>query len=125
MVNSLSINVLYIEDSSIQSRSGARAVRHIGGEYLLVTTGAAALEAANTRTFNLILCDLVLPDMDGIDLIQQLRYKFPTIPIIVITAFNLPGQRETCLQAGATDFVMKPVDTSELEELLRKYLSAS
>ena len=46
MVNSLSINVLYIEDSSIQSRSGARAVRHIGGEYLLVTTGAAALEAA-------------------------------------------------------------------------------
>jgi len=54
-----------------------------------------------------------------------LRYKIPTIPIIVVTAFNLPGQRETCLQAGATDFVMKPVDTSELEELLRKYLSAS
>lgn len=89
-ISNLPIRVLYVEDSAIQARSGARAVRHIGGELVLAATGAAALEAAQSQTFDVIVFDLGLPDMNGFEVFQHLRRQFPTIPLLLVTGFSPP-----------------------------------
>ena len=115
------MRALYIEDDEVQSRSGARAVRHLDGQLTWVTTGADALAAVQRNTYDIVLCDLGLPDIDGLELVRQLRYKMPTVPIVVLTGYSFPGQREACLQAGCTEYVIKPVELQELEATLRRH----
>jgi len=119
------LRTLYIEDDVVQSRSGSRAVRHLNGQLTWVTTGAEALDAAQHNSFDIVLCDLGLPDIDGLELVRQLRYKMPTVPIVVLTGYSFPGQREACLQAGCTEYVIKPVEIEELEATLRRHTSPS
>ncbi|MHB8629939.1 MAG: response regulator [Aggregatilineales bacterium] len=115
------LKVLYVEDNPIQARTGARAVRHVGGEITVVDTGEAALALLRTTVFDVILSDLMLPDINGLQLIPCIRVQLPHVPIIVLTGCALHGEREACLAAGGTDYLIKPIDIVELEKLLRKH----
>lgn len=119
------MKVLYIEDNHIQARTGIRAARNIGGELIIAETGGAAFEALKIHQFDVILCDLQLPDIDGIVLLRRLRAKLPTIPIIVLTGVTLPRHEETCLDAGGTEYLLKPITAEEVELVLRKYCTAA
>jgi CheY-like chemotaxis protein len=87
--------------------------------------GRDALELLqNTQDINVILMDVMMPEMDGYETMRAIRKlrKYKTLPIIALTAKAMKGDREKCIEAGASDYITKPVDTEQLLSLLRVWL---
>lgn len=88
-------------------------------------TGEEALQIAQeTPQPDLILLDVMMPEMDGYETTRRIRSnpKFKSLPIIALTAKAMQGDREKCIEAGASDYITKPVDTEQLLSLLRVWL---
>ena len=87
--------------------------------------GREAIELLqNTPELDVLLMDIMMPDMDGYDTMRAIRKlaKFRALPIIALTAKAMKGDREKCIEAGASDYISKPVDTEQLLALLRVWL---
>jgi CheY-like chemotaxis protein len=71
-----------------------------------------------------ILMDIMMPEMDGFEAMREIRQiaKFRSVPIIAVTAKAMKGDRQKCIEAGASDYITKPVDTEQLLSLLRIWL---
>ena len=88
-------------------------------------TGKAAIGTLqSTEGIDLVLMDIMLPEMDGYETMRTIRsmYGFASLPIIAVTAKAMKGDREKCIEAGASDYISKPVDTERLLTLLRSWL---
>src|SRR5437660_298025 len=88
-------------------------------------TGKAGIEALQKAgDIDLVLMDIMLPEMDGYDTMRAIRhmYSFNELPIVALTAKAMKGDREKCIDAGASDYIAKPVETEELISLLRNWL---
>jgi CheY-like chemotaxis protein len=87
-------------------------------------TGKAGIESLETTPdIDLVLMDIMLPELDGYDTMRAIRkiYGFD-LPIIALTAKAMKGDREKCIDAGASDYIAKPIETEELLALLRNWL---
>ena len=98
---------------------------HLKEQYTLVraVTGIEAVSLFSSENPNLILMDMKMPELDGIEATQIIREVSPTIPIIAVTAFAYDCNKEDALQAGCTDFLTKPVEAEQLRTIVEKYLS--
>jgi len=78
----------------------------------------------NTSDLNIVLMDIMKPDMDGYETLREIRKvpEFRIIPILALTAKAMKGDREKCLNAGASDYIAKPVNTDQLLSLMRVWL---
>jgi CheY-like chemotaxis protein len=89
------------------------------------TNGAGAIEIVQSNPdLSAVLMDIMMPDMDGYETMREIRHQpeFRTLPIIALTAKAMKGDREKCLDAGASDYIAKPVNTDQLLSLLRVWL---
>lgn len=87
--------------------------------------GKEALEKLDAEEgVDIVLMDIMMPEMDGIEAIKRLRknYKFKDLPVIALTAKAMKGDKEKCIEAGASDYIPKPVDTEKLLTLMRVWL---
>ena len=85
---------------------------------------AGALALADNPDTDLVLMDIMMPEMDGYETMRAVRQqgRFHALPIIALTAKAMKGDREKCIEAGASDYIAKPVDTDQLLSLLRVWL---
>ena len=89
------------------------------------TTGKEAIEILEQGPdVSIVLMDIMMPEMDGYQTMQEIRAKskWRRLPIIALTAKAMKGDREKCLEAGASDYLAKPVDTEQLLAALRIWL---
>jgi len=94
-------------------------------EVITATSGRMAIDLiARTPDLSVVLMDIMMPDMDGYETIRKIREdpRFRTLPILALTAKAMKGDREKCLDAGASDYISKPVDTDQLLSLMRVWL---
>ena len=94
-------------------------------EVISATNGRHAIELIeNTTDLSMVLMDIMMPDMDGYQTMREIRNnpKFRTLPILALTAKAMKGDREKCLEAGASDYISKPVNTDQLLSLMRVWL---
>jgi CheY-like chemotaxis protein len=92
---------------------------------LSAETGREAIEVLQrTPDIDVVLMDIMMPDLDGYDTMRAIRKlsKFRALPIIALTAKAMKGDREKCIDAGASDYISKPIDTRQLLGLLRLWL---
>jgi CheY-like chemotaxis protein len=94
-------------------------------EVITATNGQEAIKLVeSTENLSLVLMDVMMPEMDGYETMRRIRMRqeFRMLPIIALTAKAMKGDREKCLEAGASDYVAKPVNTDQLLSLVRLWL---
>jgi CheY-like chemotaxis protein len=94
-------------------------------DVLSATNGRQAIKVIETTPdLSVVLMDIMMPEMDGYETMREIRKdpRFRTLPMLALTAKAMKGDREKCLQAGASDYIAKPVNTEQLLSLLRVWL---
>ena len=120
--------VLLIDDDMRNLFSLGGALERWGMKVETAQSGAQALERLqNDAGIDIILMDMMMPDMDGLETTRRIRSqpRHAGLPIIAVTAKAMPGDRETCLEAGASDYVTKPVNIDELPKRMRALLPSA
>ncbi|PKN85955.1 MAG: hypothetical protein CVU46_09465 [Chloroflexi bacterium HGW-Chloroflexi-8] len=117
--------ILLAEDNITNQQVALGILKKFGLQASGVFNGIEALQMVKTQAFNLVLMDVQMPEMDGLEATRRIR-RLPSfvrdIPIIAMTAHAMQGDKEKCLQAGMNDYISKPVTPKGLSEVLGKWL---
>ncbi len=118
-------NILIIEDNEQNLYLVTFILEKHGYKVLQARTGAEGLAKVKNTSFDMILLDIQLPVMDGYVVAVELRkvLEKKKIPIIAITSYAMPGDREKALEAGCTDHITKPIDPDTFILNIEKYFS--
>jgi signal transduction histidine kinase/DNA-binding response OmpR family regulator/CHASE3 domain sensor protein len=116
--------VLIADDDVRNIFSLSRALEQHKMKVVTAMDGKEALAVAEENEIDLVLMDMMMPEMDGFEAITRIRRnpKLRHLPIIAVTAKAMAGDRERCIQAGASDYISKPLDIDQLLSLLRIWL---
>ena len=120
--------ILITDDDVRNIFSLTKALEKYKVEVVLAMDGVQALEQIKLNPdIDVVLMDMMMPEMDGYETIQEIRKmpQFRRLPIIAVTAKSMIGDRDKCIQAGASDYITKPVDVDQLLSLLRVWLYES
>lgn len=113
------LRVLLAEDNAINLKVALAMLRRLGCQPRTATTGREALAACATEQFDLVLMDVQMPEMDGLEATRRIRRLMDRQPVIVaMTANAMDGDRELCLEAGMDDYVTKPITLDTLRRAL-------
>jgi CheY-like chemotaxis protein len=117
--------VLVVDDDARNIFALTSVLENHDMQIFTATNGRQAIEIIkNTPELSMVLMDIMMPEMDGYQTMQEIRRfpEFRTLPIIALTAKAMKGDREKCLDAGASDYIAKPVNTDQLLSLMRVWL---
>ena len=138
------VHILLAEDNVVNQKVAVRMLQKTGYRVDVVENGQEAVKAVGLTSYDLVLMDCQMPEMDGLEATRKIRemasvkreakqktssdplpltpHAPPRVPIIALTANALSGDREICLEAGMDDFLTKPVRIEELETMIGKWL---
>jgi signal transduction histidine kinase len=119
------LNILLAEDNPVNQKVAQRLLSEMGHQVTVVGDGAQAVAAARQGGFDLILMDIHMPEMDGLEAIQVLRAEGNKLPIVALTALASLEDEQMCLKAGANAFLSKPFDPARLEQLLQESIDST
>jgi signal transduction histidine kinase/ActR/RegA family two-component response regulator len=123
------LRVLLADDNAVNQKIAMRVLEKHGHHVTVAADGRQALAALDRATFDVVLMDVQMPEMDGFEATAAIRgHERETgnhIPIIAMTAHAMPGDRERCIAAGMDSYIAKPLKPPELIELLEKFADAT
>ncbi|MDD1441322.1 response regulator [Dolichospermum sp. ST_sed3] len=116
--------ILLAEDNQGNILSFSSYLEAKGYRIILAKNGLEAIEMTKSHCPDLILMDIQMPEMDGLEAIRQIRLNpvFVTLPIIALTSLAMPGDQERCLAAGANDYLSKPLKLKQLVNTMQQLL---
>jgi PAS domain S-box-containing protein len=115
------LRILLAEDNAVNQTLATILLEKEGHEVVLAVNGKEAVEAAARQPFDVVLMDVQMPEMDGLEatrIIRAREHNGTHVPIIALTAHAMKGDRERCLQAGADGYVSKPLQAQELYQAI-------
>jgi len=118
--------VLVVDDDARNIFALTSLLENHGMEVTSATNGRHAIEILRRDDdLHAVLMDIMMPEMDGYETMREIRKeaRFQTLPILALTAKAMKGDREKCLDAGASDYIAKPVNSEQLLSLLRVWLN--
>jgi signal transduction histidine kinase/ligand-binding sensor domain-containing protein/DNA-binding response OmpR family regulator len=119
------LNILVAEDNQMNQKLIMKILSKLGFEVDLAADGLEALDFVNKKTYDVILMDIQMPKMDGLEATQIIKKRFPNRPaIIAMTANALPADLKTCMDAGMDDYISKPFKLDDLVHKLQKWATA-
>jgi two-component system cell cycle response regulator DivK len=121
----MSAKILYIEDNPLNMRLVRKILVDLGYQMIEAADGQAGLRLAQEFQPDLILVDVNLPDIDGLEVTRLTKSNPQTahIPIVALTANAMYGDRERCLEAGCDGYIAKPVARLELKNIVSHFLA--
>ncbi len=121
------VRILLVEDNLINRQLAVRVLEKLGHTVVVAGNGKEAVEISGANRFDLILMDIQMPEMDGLEATRMIRAREEQTgchtPIVAITAHAMKGDREKCLAAGMDDYISKPINTNELYEIIEKCIA--
>jgi len=119
------LKILVVDDDARNIFALTSLLENQEMDVISATNGRSAIEiVTKTPDLSIVLMDIMMPEMDGYATIREIRAvpEFRTVPILALTAKAMQGDREKCLDAGASDYIAKPVNTDQLLSLMRMWL---
>lgn len=122
------LRVLVADDNPVNLRVATRILRDMGHSGVLVTDGEKALKALEAQSFDVVLMDVTMPQLDGLSAVGEMRKREARgarrTPVIMVTAFDMPSDRARFMAAGANGYLAKPLERATLEAELQRVLRA-
>lgn len=122
--NQNNLRVLLVEDNLINQKVSKMMLEEIGCEVDIADSGKSVFQLLDNHSYNIILMDIGLPDINGLEvtkIIREKHYHLKNIPIIALTAHAYDTDRQACLSAGMNDVIVKPVMRERLNEILQQW----
>ncbi len=115
-------SILLVEDNPVNQKMALLMLKKLGYRADKAANGREALAALETKSYDLILMDVQMPEMDGLEATREIRRRWPSRgpKIVALTAHAIAGDREKCLQAGMDDYLCKPIDLDDLRAAVEK-----
>jgi len=128
--STLTASLLLAEDNPVNQEVALIMLRGFGCQVDIASNGREALDAVNGKTYDIVLMDCMMPEMDGYEATKEIRRrqstgKLPHFPIIALTANAIDGDREKCLTTGMDDYLAKPFNSQDLLRVLKAWLPHS
>jgi len=124
---SRSLRILLAEDNVVNQRVASRLLQKRGHRVVVAVTGREALKALEEESYDLVLMDVQMPEIDGVEATAKIREMEKLTGrhqlVVALTAHVMKGDVERCLSAGMDDYLSKPIRLQELDDLLDKYVS--
>lgn len=121
-VTTAQTSVLIVDDEDAIRQALERFITRLGHRAVLARDGISALERVSQGRFDLMLCDVRMPGLSGVELVPKVLERDPDVAILMLTAVDEPRTAVECLKLGAYDYLIKPVDLDELELSMRTAL---
>ena len=122
-----SLDVLLVEDHVVNQQLATTLLTRWGHRVTWAENGQLALDALAQHRFDFVLMDIMMPVMDGLEATRRFRAneQGARTPIVAMTANVMQGDRDTCIAAGMDDYISKPIDTTQLQCLLQRYVAGA
>jgi signal transduction histidine kinase/DNA-binding response OmpR family regulator len=118
------LSILLAEDNAVNQRLAVRILEKRGDSVTVAETGRQAIEILERQSFDLVLMDIQMPQMDGFEAAEAIRKREASsgrrVPVIALTAHAMAGDKQRCLDAGMDDYISKPIKTQELFEAIQR-----
>ncbi len=112
--------VLIVDDDDVVRQTHSVLISSLGYQVLLASNGVEALAVLDSMAVDLVLSDIVMPGMDGLELLSRVKEKYPETDVIISTGYHEKASYAEVIKAGAIDFIKKPTDQAELEAKLAR-----
>lgn len=115
-------NILVVDDSKLNLRVAQNVLKTFNANVMTSTSGQECLDLCKTNKYDIILMDIMMPLMNGIETLKRIRIDDKKVPVIALTADAVEGMEEKYLKEGFNDYLSKPIDRNKLGIILNKYL---
>jgi len=120
----MSLNILLVDDNDVNLKVASLMLKKLGHHADLATNGIEAIEAIEHQSYDIVLMDIQMPEMDGLEATKIIRQRWhEDLKIIIVTSLN--NYREVSLEAGADDFLTKPFGIENLRETIKCHMPVS
>jgi DNA-binding NtrC family response regulator len=117
------IIILIVDDDQTMRLALSESLESCGYQIMAVENGTEALSLFRKRKFDLVITDMRMPGMTGIEVLQGVKYMTPNVPVILITAYGTVNTAVEAMKEGAAEFIMKPFSLDDLEAVVKRVLS--